>query len=228
VSPRTAIVLALLISSLSACGSPTAPGDALMLPANIVDPESVNAVSAFHSCAGHAYPQQNSPNSGKNYFWPNSTNFSTTNVLKLFAACDGKITQESSDLSPNEFDRGQTVHLKCDNSSTSLRYFHLNYTPGLIGRHVGAGETLGHASMIGTGQSPSDRWQFSSNFDVAVSDGSDDNTINYFAKLGPSAFGAWGSRGLTSPSQTLAANQTCGTYTSNIGDPGVFSFTPAR
>jgi hypothetical protein len=29
-------------------------------------------------------------------------------------------------------------------------------------------------------------------------------------------------------SQTMAGNQTCSSYTSNIGDPGIFSFTPSR
>ena len=46
-----------------------------LLTANVVDPQSVNAVSLFNSCEGHSYPQSNSPNSAKNYFWPNSTNF---------------------------------------------------------------------------------------------------------------------------------------------------------
>ena len=63
----------------------------------------------------------NSPNSGKNYFWPNSTNFSTTSQLREYAVCDGATGQNSDDTSPNEYDRGQTIHLYCNNSSTAVR-----------------------------------------------------------------------------------------------------------
>ena len=214
---------------MSACHGATGPGSTVPLLANVVDPENVNAVSTFHSCVGHAYPEQNSPNSGKNYFWPNSTNFSTTNLLREYAACDGTTGQTSADLSADQQDRGQTLHLNCDNSSTALRYFHLNFDPGMVGRHVRAGDFLGYASMLGTGQSPSAIWQYSSAFDIAVSDGDDRNTENYFATLSASAFAAWGPRGLTSVSQTLTpGNPTCSGYSADIGNPDIFLLTPVR
>jgi len=214
----------------SACGSPTGPsGPSTLLSVNVVDPQDINAVSTFNSCVGHAYPQTNSPNSAKNYFWPNSTNFSTIDRLREYAACAGTTAQTPADLSPNEFDRGQTLHLNCDGSSTTLRYFHLNFDPGLVGHHVNAGDFMGYAALLGTGQTPYGSWQFSGNFDIAVSEQDDSRTENYFARLDATAFAAWAARGLTSISQTInAGNPTCSSYSSNVGDPGIFVFTPAR
>jgi hypothetical protein len=80
----TAVVLSLLSVCLSACHNPAGPGGPpLSLPVNVVDPATVNAVSRFNSCVGHAFPLQNSPNSGKNYFWPISSNQSTNDQLRL-------------------------------------------------------------------------------------------------------------------------------------------------
>ena len=43
------------------------------------------------------------------------------------------------------------------------------------------------------------------------------------------AFGAWSARGVTSVSQTVnAGNPTCTTYSANIGDRGIFVFSPLR
>lgn len=200
-----------------------------MLTANIVDPQSVDAVSTFNSCSGHAFPETNSPNSGKNYFWPNSTNFSTNGVLQEFAACDGTVGQNSDDTSANEQDRGNTVHLYCAAGSTSLRYFHITLNSGILGSHVSAGEFLGYATMLNIGQTSSGTWQNSSNFDIAVSDGNDNTTVDYFAKLDGPTFAAWSARGLTSLSQTInPGNPTCTNFDSNPGSPDVFSFSPVR
>lgn len=218
---------------LCGCGggptSPTASGPAMLLPANVVDPASVNAVSQYNACVGHAYPLPTSPNAAKNYFWPTSTNFSTTDQLALYAACDGTTSQTNSDTNDPTSVRGANMHLSCDNSSTGLRYFHLNALAGVIGRHVTAGEKLGYAVMVNAGQAPSSAWQFSSNFDVSVIDGSDNVTANYFSKLSASAFAAWASRGVTSVAQTtFAGSPTCGSYSSNVGEPGILVFTPIR
>lgn len=80
------VVLSCLLICLSplACGSPTEPSIPLL--ANIVDPNDVNAVSAFNSGQGHPFPQPDARNSAKTYFWPNSTNVSSTTLLKEFAA----------------------------------------------------------------------------------------------------------------------------------------------
>ena len=191
---------------------------------------TVNAVSKFNSCVGHAFPQPNSPNSGKNYFWPTSANFNSTDQLRLYAACDGTTGQnndDTNDPSPSATSRGPSIHLFCDNSSTGLRYFHINVTPGTLGQHVKAGDFLGYAVMLGTGQTPAATWPFSSNFDIAVIEGDDSVTVDYFAKLTASAFAAWAPRGLTFLSQTLfPGNPTCASYSSYIGDPGILSFTP--
>jgi hypothetical protein len=212
------------------CRSDTTPsGPPVLLTANIVDPESVDAVSMFNSCSGHPFPENTSPNSAKNYFWPNSTNFSTVGQLQEFAACDGTIGQNSDDTNPNEMDRGQTVHLYCDKSSTSLRYFHLVFAAGLIGQHVSAGALIGAASMVGTGQTPSVTWQNSSNFDVAVIDGTDDRTTNYFSKLDGPTFAAWSARGITSVVRTInPGNPTCASFLSGVGSPDVVSLAPIR
>jgi hypothetical protein len=227
VKPMLVVVLAALSVSPLACTSATASSPRL-LTANVVDPNDVNQVSKFNSCEGHAYPEQNSPNSGKNYFWPNSTNFSTNTVLKEYAACDGTAGQTAQDQSADQQDRGRTLHLVCDNSSTRLRYFHVNFTSAVVGKHVSAGEFLGYASMVGTGQAPSQAWNFSSNFDIAVSEGDDRTTENYFSKLSPAALSAWGARGLTSPSQAIVpGNPTCAQF-NPAGNAGVFAFTPLR
>lgn len=231
--PKGYVLLALVMGGALAvsCQSGTGPspsGPPVQLTANLVDPNSVDAVSDFHSCSGHAFPD-GSPNSAKNYFWPNSTNFSTTNELQELAVCDGTLGQNSDDTDANEQDRGQTLHLYCDKSSTMARYFHLVFTPSQLGQHVAAGSVLGYASMLGTGQQPSDTWQNSSNFDIAVSDGDDNHTEDYFSKLSAAAFGAWAARGLTSVAQTInAANPVCSAFLSSPGDPDIFLFTPVR
>jgi hypothetical protein len=227
-----ALVVSAASAFLSACHSPTGPsGPALLLPANIVDPMTVNAVSQFNSCVGHAFPQPTSPNSGKNYFWPTSATSNTTDQLRLYAACDGTTSQNTNDTndpSPVTAGRGLSIHLYCDNSSTGLRYFHVNVTPGLLGQHVRAGDLLGYAVMLGPGQSPAATWQFSSNFDVGVIQGDDSVTVNYFAALSGSALGAWAARGVTSVSQTVyPGNPTCASYSSYIGGPGILPLTPA-
>ncbi len=216
---------------LSACHNPAGPGGPpLSLPANVVDPATVNAVSKFNSCVGHAFPLQNSPNSGKNYFWPISSNQSTNDQLRLYAACDGMITQDTDDTndpSPIATSRGPSIHLYCDNSETGLRYFHINFPAGLIGQHVKAGDFMGDAVLLGTNQTPSPIWQNSSNFDIAVFEGDDSNTVDYFAVLSPPAFAAWATRGLTTITQTIVTPApTCSTYNSNIGDSGILSLAP--
>jgi hypothetical protein len=212
----------------TSCGT-TAPSPSTALSANVVDPEAVDAVSMFNSCAGHAFPQTNSPNSAKNYFWPTSVNFSTNDQLREYAACDGTINQNSDDTAANEQDRGQTFHLSCDGGATAVRYFHLRLADGLLGQHVRAADFIGFASMVGTGQSPSATWQNSSNFDVAVVQGNDNTTVNYFSSLTASALAAWASRGLTSVAQTVnPGSPTCQTFASNIGSPDILSFTPVR
>jgi len=225
-SPGLAVATALVAGSAAACRNPAGPsGPPVLLTANVVDPASVNAVSKFNSCSGHAFPD-GSPNSAKNYFWPTSVNFNTTNVLREFAACSGTVDQNADDTDPNEQDRGRTYHLNCDGSSTLVRYFHLNAQVGL-GQHVVAGDVVGFAVMLGAGQQPSATWQNSSNFDIAVSDGDDSHTENYFSKLSAAAFAAWASRGLTSVSDTInPGNPTCSSFRSSVGDADVFSFTP--
>jgi hypothetical protein len=221
----------MLMLALSACHGATEPSGTRVELQNVVDPDSVNAVSLFNSCVGHAFPQPNSPNSAKNYFWPNSTNFSTNDQLRILAACAGTVRQNSSDTSPDQQDRGRTVHLFCDGSSTSLRYFHLNFASSLLGQHVNAGGMMGYAAMVGTGQvpPPNPAWYFSSNFDIAVMNDGDSQTENYFARLSPAAFAAWNARGITSVSQTAnASNQNCSSYNSDISNPGILVFSPTR
>jgi hypothetical protein len=200
------------------------------LTANVVDPQSVNAVSLFNSCVGHPYPAPTAPNSAKNYFWANSTNFGTNDQLREYAACSGALSQTNNDTNdPSEFVRGQSVHLFCDHSSTSLRYFHLNFAPALLGHHVNAGEFLGFGAMAQAGQPPSGSWQNSPNVDVAVNDGDDSRTRNYFSSLDGASFAAWSVRGVTSISQTIKpGNPTCASFSAYIGSADVFSFTPAR
>lgn len=221
-------VVALLVASQLSCKPATAPVSTL-LSANAVDPNDVNAVSAFNSCQGHAYPEQNSPNSGKNYFWPNSTNFSSNNLLKEFAACAGNLAQSSQDKSADQQDRGQTIHLYCDNSSTRLKYFHVTFSQSILGTHVHAGDFIGYGSTLGTGQARSTSWKFSSNIDIAVSEENDDRTEDYFSRLDGPTFAAWGARGVTSLSQTTrAGNVTCSGYNASTGPPDIVFFTPER
>ena len=192
---------------------------------------TVNAVSRFNSCVGHAFPQPTSPNSGKNYFWPSSAYTSSRNQLRVYAACDGTISQTASDTNdpaPIALGRGQSLHLYCDNSSTGLRYQEVTFVPDIVGQRVRAGDLVAYANLLGNGQSPSTAWQFSSNFDIAVFEGDDSATVNYFAKLNASTFAAWSARGVTSVAQTASAgNSTCASYSSDINNPGILSFTPA-
>ena len=217
----------LICLSPLACGSPTEPS--IQLLANIVDPNDVNAVSAFNSCQGHPYPQPDARNSAKNYFWPNSTNFSSTTLLKEFAACDGIVDQSTQDKGADQIDRGRTVHLYCDGSSTRLKYFHVTFAPSILGQHVKAGTLIGYAATLGNGQMPSMSWMYSSNFDIAVSEGSDDNTVDYFVKLSGLALAAWSARGLSAATPTTrAGNVTCGSYNAIFTAPDVIVFSPAR
>ena len=226
------IVVALAAyAGVFACHSPTGPsGPALLLSANVVDPMTVNAVSKFNSCVGHPFPLQTSPNSGKNYFWPASSFNSTTNQLRVYAACDGTISQpqdDTNDTSPIATSRGQAFHLYCDNSSTGIRYQEITFVPGIVGLHVRAGDLIAYADLLGNGQSPAASWQFSSNFDIGVFDGDDSATVNYFSKLSAAALSAWAARGVTSAGQTInPGNPTCASFNSNIGQPDIFLFTP--
>lgn len=226
----SAIIVCAIVSA--GCHSPDGPsGPPLQLPANVVDPMTVNAVSKFNSCAGHPFPQQDSPNSGKNYFWPASTYSSTTNQLRIYAGCDGTITQpndDTNDPSPIAQSRGQAFHLSCDRSSTGIRYQEISFDPSILGQHVKAGDAIAYADLLGNGQSPAPMWQFSSNFDIAVfQNGNDADTVNYFAALSASAFSAWAARGVTSVGQTLnPGNPTCASFNSSIGQPDIVSFVP--
>lgn len=232
VKRRTAFVCLSATILLPACGGPTSPGrsgPSILLSANVVDPDTVNAASRYNACVGHPYPQPTSPNAAKNYFWPTSTNFSTSDQLALYAGCDGTPTQTSGDTNDPTSVRGATMHLWCDNSSTGLRYFHIDISAGVLGRHVTAGEKLGYAVMRNPGQAQSTAWQFSSNFDVSVINGGDNATDNYFSALSASAFAAWASRGVTSVAQTIVAGApVCTSYNSNVGETGILAFTPAR
>ena len=204
-------------------------GPPILFGTNIVNPSDVNAVSKFYSCSGHPYPEQNSPNSQKNYFWPNSTNFNTSSSIAIYAACDGTINQTNDDTNDTSGSsgttRGMTVHLFCDNTSTALRYFHLNPT-GQIGGHYSAGNQIGYADVFGGG---SVIWQNSSNFDVAVSDDNDNSTVDYFLKLNVSAWQAWSPRGLTDITQTwVSAPITCPSFNALVTDSvNIYSFSPA-
>ena len=225
------VVLALLslaIAAAPAC-SPMAPKPT-QLTANLVDPLTVNAVSMFNSCVGHPYPSTNSPNSGKNYFWANSTNYGTNDQLKEYAVCSGTLDQTNADTNdPQEFVRGESVHLFCDHSSTALRYFHLNLAASLLGHHVNSGDFLGYGAMAEAGQPPSGSWQNSPSIDIAVSEGDDTHTEDYFAKLDGPSFAAWSVRGVTALSQTInPGNPTCSTWSAYIGDRDILSFSPIR
>lgn len=222
-----ALVLLAMLAPLGCNGITDA--SPVLLSANVVDPQDVNAFSQFHSCVGHAYPQPDSPNSGKNYFWPNSTNFSSNALLKLFAACTGKLGQNGDDTNdPREFVQGESVHLWCDGSSTAIRFFHINVTPRLLGQHVSAGDVIGYASLLGAGDPPASEWKYSENFDISVVDGDDSKAENYFSKLDAAAFAAWSARGITSVDQTIAPPRVCTSYSSNVGNFGIVVLTPPR
>jgi hypothetical protein len=118
--------------------------------------------------------------------------------------------------------------LYCDNSSTRLRYFHINFNASLLGQHVRAGDQLGTAALLGTGQTPSTAWQYSSNFDVAVSESNDNETVDYFGKLDATALAAWGARGLTSTTPTtIVSNARCSSYNATFAAPDVILLSPA-
>ena len=212
-----------------ACNPVTAAKPTL-LTANVADPMDLDAFSEFESCVGHAYPLPSSPNSGKNYFWPNSTNFSTNAVLKLFAPCDGTVNQNDDDTNdPREFVQGESVHVWCDGSSTAVRFFHINFTPGILGQHVTAGEMIGYASLLAAGAPPAAIWEQSMNIDISVVEGDDSRAENYFSKLDAAAFAAWAPRGITAISQTIQhGNVSCASYSSNIPGPGIVVLSPVR
>ncbi len=223
---RVLPILVLLLASPLACKQVTA-ANPVLLTANFADPNDLNAMSEFKSCVGHAF---NGPNSAKNYFWPNSTNFSTNGVLKFFAVCNGVTSQNSDDTSdPTESILGQTIHLTCDSSSTAARYFHITYPPGSLGHHVSAGDLLGYATMLPNGSQPAPSWQKSTNFEIVVVEGDDSRSEDYFSKLDAPTFAAWSARGITSISQTIVpGNPSCTSYSSEIPFPGIVVFSPLR
>ncbi|MEO7363105.1 MAG: hypothetical protein ABI120_22420 [Gemmatimonadaceae bacterium] len=74
-----------------------------------------------------------------------------------------------------------------------------------------------------------EQWLYSSNFDVAVSEGNDDKTEDYFSKLSATALAAWSARGIGAATLTTRAdNPTCTSYNATFGLPDVILFTPAR
>lgn len=213
------------ILSFTGCGPGIEKAPPVLLSANFVRPDQVNAVSKFNSCCGHAYPQQDSPRSGKNYFWPNSTNYNSSGKIRLYAACTGSIKQTAQDTSN---DRGSTVHLFCENSSTAVRYFHGVYDVPLPSGKISAGSPIGYADVSST-SSPCPSWAFCTNFDVAVSDDSDDTTVNYFSKLDSASMAEWNNRGLSDPNATnISTTAPCANFSCNVSDSSqVFSFSPA-
>ena len=228
--PQRMVLLVLATAFVSTDCNRVTGSNPTQLTANVVDPQSVDAVSLFNSCVGHPYPLSNAPNSAKNYFWGNSTNFGTNDQLKEFAACSGTMNQNNDDTNdPSEFVRGESVHLYCDNSSTSVKYFHLNFDPSLLGHHVSSGDFVGFAALAQAGQSWSN-WQTSSPMDIAVNVGDDSRTQDYFASLDGAAFAAWSVRGVTSISQTTKpGNVSCANWQAYPGSPNdVLSFSPVR
>ena len=233
--PRISVLALLCVGPvlLAACHNPSGPdGPELQLPVNVVDPANVNAVSKFNSCVGHPFPQQNSPNSGKNYFWPSSAYNSTNGQLPIYAGCTGTITQpqdDTNDTSAQAQSRGQAFHLSCDNSSTGIRYLEITFSSSIIGKHVAAGDSIAYAELLGNNQTPAQTWQYSSTFDIAVYEGSDTSTVNYFSALSASAFAAWASRGVTSAAQTInSPAPTCSSYNANVPAADIVSFAPPR
>ncbi len=90
------------------------------------------------------------------------------------------------------------------------------------------GDFLGDAVLLGNDQTPSAIWQNSSNFDIAVFEGNDADTLDYFAALSPSALAAWAVRGVTTVVQTVySGNPVCATFNSGIPDPGILVFSPS-
>ena len=173
----------------------------------IQNPAQIAKVSKFHSCLGHPYPDQNSLNSGKHYFFP-VTNSEDTGPsdgsqptpapghapITLVAPCNGSLLLASSDISANSGDmqdppngfseaRGYAYHFSCSGSQTSLRFFHLVLAPTIaVGQTVPAGTVLGIVDIRCTPYFPGN----CSDFDIAVSEQYDEAVVDYFSKLPPS------------------------------------------
>ena len=224
-SARAWNILAGSAFTLAACSGPPA---SLVNP---VDPAEIHHVSKYNSCCGHAYPEQDSPNSAKHYFYPVDSLVNTNDRIHVYAACAGKVVQENRDMDSQAIPgigepRGQHFHLYCDGSSTRLRYFHVNHAAALLGSHVDAGALLGTADVrcqVGTPPNP----EQCSDFDVAVSDHSDEETASLFSRLTPEALAAWAPRGLTSVSQVLRTPApTCEAYACAHEEPDTFTLSP--
>jgi hypothetical protein len=90
----------------------------------IQTPSQIYKVSKFYSCLGHPYPQQNSPSSGKHYFYP-ATNSEDTGItppsppgltaplpfpgnskIYIVAPCDGTILITADDANGNSLSSG--------------------------------------------------------------------------------------------------------------------------
>jgi hypothetical protein len=126
--------------------------------------------------------------------------------LPIYAGCAGTITQpqdDTNDTSAEAQSRGQAFHLTCDGSSTGIRYLEITFSSAIIGRHVAAGDLIAYADLLGNGQTPADTWKNSSSFDIAVYEGDDANTVDYFAALNTGAMAAWAARGVSSVTQTI-------------------------
>jgi len=205
-------------------------GPAVNLTASPLAPDDIMYVSKFHSCNGHAFPQIDSPNSAKHYFYPIYSKENTNDLVPLYAACSGTVKMMQNDRGESELPnglgvRGRRFHLFCDDSSTGLEYFHVNFDDSLLGTHVKAGDLLGHADTRVGGVC---QHGGCSNFDIAMADGSDDAQVSLFSRMDATVLALWVARGITDVSVvTRSPGPTCTTWrTPNSDSDNWFTLTP--
>lgn len=112
--------------------------------------------------------------------------------------------------------RGRRFHLFCDNSSTALEYFHVNFNDSLLETHVNAGDLLGHADTRVGGTCMPDGC---SDFDISMADGNDDATVSIFARMSAEVAALWAARGITDASVvTRSPAPVCSSWLSEKTD----------
>ena len=182
--------------------------DALQNPAQIAK------VSRFHSCLGHPYPEQNSTNSGKHYFYPIAGSEDTgptiitglmaplpqagNTQIFLVAPCNGMLVLTSYDTQGNSQDMQNTFGFADANGKPTDRgnTYHFSCTGSqtslrffhlLLAPTITVNQPVLAGTVLGNADIRCTPYfpGNCSDFDIAVSEQDDSNVVDYFSKLTP-------------------------------------------
>jgi hypothetical protein len=178
----------------------------------IQNPAQIAKVSRLHSCLGHPYPEQNSTNSGKHYFYPASGSEDTGPTIvsgltapvpqagntQIFVAapCNGMLVITSYDAQGNSQDARDTQGFTDANGNPTSRgdTYHFSCSGSqtslrlfhlLLAPTIMVNQPILAGTVLGNADIRCTPYfpGSCSDFDIAVSEQDDSNVVDYFSKL---------------------------------------------